>query len=406
MKRITDFDSINIGLANVKEALARISDPQNSFKAIQVAGTNGKGSVSSFLEVMFLEKKASKKLLTAKFTSPHLLSVTERISIQGRNVSASYFKALHQELFGIAFEEDVIDLSFNELELGFKEKTYERVYSKPLLSELALGFKLSYFERLAVLAFEYFKRQGVDLAILEVGLGGRFDATNIISPEHTLATVITSIGLDHQEYLGNTLEEIRTEKEAIIKDRVPHFDYLDIEDAAARHSLSADLNSRNGINFLLAKDVFETLNKVSLSEIEIDDVFRSFEKRWKGRYDYDAQKRILIDGAHNPDAAKKLNEYINAEIKPSRRIFVVAFLDKDVDSFINELALKANDILIITELDMKRAFKKENLKIANKILADDLASALEKAKDLRSDNDLLIITGSLYLIGNFYKKKS
>jgi dihydrofolate synthase / folylpolyglutamate synthase len=169
---------INYSLGRIERFHQAFSCPQSAYRTIHVAGTNGKGSVS-FKIAYALEKEGYKVGL---FTSPHLFDATERVRINQKNISPQDFTLLYQEI-------------------SEKEKV--------------LGEKLTFFEVLTLMAFIYFQREKVDFAVIEAGLGGRLDATNILTP---YAVVITSIALDHMEYLGTSLEDIAREKAAIIKD--------------------------------------------------------------------------------------------------------------------------------------------------------------------------------------------
>ena len=364
-------------LERFKDYLFLRGNPQDSFKSIHVAGTNGKGSVCTFLEQMYLTFKPELKI--AKYTSPHLVSYTERISINGEDISYEAFKSLWLELFNEDFEK----VSTKFFELG--------------------SFGLSHFEKLTVLAFEYFKRNKVDIAILEVGMGGRLDATNVLSSEKTLATLITHIGMDHEEYLGTSIEEIRKEKEAIKKEGVTHFDYMEIETDALFP------NSLKGSNFLLAKKCFEFLNAYEISDPESLQIIEKFKLRLKGRMDY--QDGFLVDSAHNPDGAKILEAEITALEKEhdlKRRVFILGFLDKNYKDFIENLKLRADDRVIFVDIGSERSTSSSELKefLQAKYPKIECAAFSSLSEALWSFNalpcTLLILAGSLYLIGEYY----
>jgi len=185
----TEVDYLNsLGLHNVKPGLDRISkildylgNPQNKFKSIIVGGTNGKGSVSSIISSVLINNNYKAGL----YTSPHLIKVNERISLNYKSISNYDLSVLIKKLKNICIELDV---------------------------------KPSYFEFLTALSFMYFYGKNIDICILEVGMGGRWDATNVVTP---LISVITNISFDHMDYLGNTLHEIGQEKAEIIKNNVP-----------------------------------------------------------------------------------------------------------------------------------------------------------------------------------------
>lgn len=381
---------INLGLDRVSSVLEELWRPQDEFNVIHVAGTNGKGSVCAFLELMYLKFKP--ELRVAKYTSPHLISVTERIRVQGNEISEEDFKKLY----------DVILRTQSEGSSG-------------LACEFALDpssqapqddHQLTEFEKITCVAFLYFKEQGVDLAILETGLGGRLDATNIC--ENKLATAITNVSFDHMDYLGNTLEEIRYEKEGIKREGVPHFEGIDLE-------FSGYPNSITGQNFLLALKIFESLNDVKLSLDEKQMIIVEFQKQSRARFDLDMKNRILVDGAHNPAGAKELAGFINEKIADEAKTFIIAMMDKDYESFLEELMPcvdLSRDKFIFTKVDSDRSLDPEQmLKRAQTVIASTKRSnqskvILGEAKDLKealkSSSGFKVITGSLYLAGEYY----
>lgn len=376
-----DFTKVNPSLDNVTKALRLLNNPQDSFQSIQVAGTNGKGSVCNFLELYALNHLDSRPKV-AKYTSPHYLSVCERIVVDGKEISQCDFDQLWQEFFG----------------------------NDALLSPEQLAFDLSYFEKLTVLAFEYFRRQKVDLAILEVGLGGRWDATNVISPEKTLATAITSIGLDHQEYLGNTIEEIRAEKEAIKKTGVKHFDYLDLPDCSGAQAGSLSPNDINGSNFILASQIFEYISQEKLNDMQKQKIHQEFESKQKGRFEYLLEENIILDSAHNPDAAKSLASFVNAKAKPGgKRYWLIGLLDKDYKGFLQELDFREGDCICFSNIQSERSQDAQKLKQyleakqPNVFAFKDISEASEFIDKERQVNETLIVTGSIYLLGEFYQ---
>ena len=178
---------IKLGLENVTTLLLALGHPQNRFPAVHIAGTNGKGSVSAVLDAML----RAHGLRTGLYTSPHLARVEERIRVDGRMIAPRRFR---ERLAGL---KTVID---------------------GLMAEGKLVYHPTYFEVLTALAFVEFAERGVDVAVLEVGLGGRFDATNVVRP---LVSVITTIAMDHEKHLGTTLREIASEKAGIVKPGIP-----------------------------------------------------------------------------------------------------------------------------------------------------------------------------------------
>lgn len=465
---------INPSLNNIVNFLQAIKEPHHSFKAIQIAGTNGKGSVCTFLELMFLNCKQNLGLRQkhiGKYISPHLVSVCERISVNGVNISEFDFLTLCKELFNESYDfqksefmslksghsealgndERLSLLSVNGDSKNERNEAMEDLYCKKtpfsdfseqglrnderlsLLSvnddsknerneaveDLRRG--LTEFEKLTVIAFEYFKRQNIDLAILEVGLGGKWDATNCIAPKNTLATAITNISMDHMDYLGNSLEEIRQEKEGIIKQGVTHYDgghiFSTVKVKESNDIYSCKLNGLNGKNFLLAKKIFEDLNSCQLDIDFQRSLIEEFSTKYRARLDYNHKSNILIDGAHNPAAAIELREFVN-KLSINKKIYILGFLDKDYQSILENLFqnsvngdLSKNSTVIFTKVNnsrstepslLSKSLQKIKSDFQNIILSSSLEEAIEKAYSIKNTNDLLIISGSLYLAGEYY----
>jgi dihydrofolate synthase/folylpolyglutamate synthase len=353
---------IQLGLDRINNILAKLSNPQLDFSVIHIAGTNGKGSVASLLELLYLRHR--RDLTVAKYTSPHLVSITERIRVNGENISDEKFDELY--------------------------KTINEVASDNYLTE---------FEKITCVAFMYFQESAVDIVILETGLGGRLDATNVC--EKKLATIITNIGLDHQEYLGDTIEKIRNEKEGIKRPGVPHYEGKDIQTKSFPNSIT-------GQNFLLALKVFEDLNSIVLNELEKKDLLEEFNKQSKARFAIDNDKKILVDGAHNTAAAKVLAEFVNEQLGGKAKTFIVAMLDKDHEKFFDELMACIDliqDTIILTKISSDRSWNlssvKESLLEKYPKLRLQEAETLEQA--IKQAEGFLIITGSLYLAGEYYQ---
>ncbi len=366
---------INYSLDVISRAMAMLEPLP--YKTIHIAGTNGKGSTCSFLELLYLNRLP--KIKIGKYISPHIWSITERFSVNGKDILDIQLEAIKSQLSTANSEWNL----------------------------------LTDFEQETLLALEYFRQEQVDVAILEVGLGGRLDATNVMPAENRLATAITNISFDHMDYLGDTLEKIRTEKEGIKRDGVPHFEATVIARSASHAALAAGSgatwqspNARNGANFLLAIEIFESINKLKVSEEIKTKVIEQFPLRYKGRFNYN--NGILIDGAHNPDGMRVLNNFIQSlqDTKIDRKIFVLAFLDKDYQSCLQELFSNGvldmdKDIVILTELDSDRAtpaaLVEEYIPVSSLIIHDP-REAIVKAKELKAENDLVVITGSLRLV--------
>lgn len=375
---------INPSLDKIKEALTILKEPQNNYKVIHIAGTNGKGSCCSFLELLYLnskEKHPYKKI--GKYTSPHLLSVTERFSINAKDIEQKDFDSYWQKLFTAE------DAPLKEIEL-------------------------TYFEQLTALAFLFFKEQGCDLVILETGLGGRWDATNTCLAENTLATAITNISFDHMDYLGDSLDKIRTEKEGIKKDNVPHFEGDDYKPSDKNISP----NSSSGENFLLALDIFETLNSTKLSSEHKLEIIENFKARYLGRFQFHAETNTLIDGAHNEAAAFKLKAFIDDKFNETKKYYIIGILDKDYKSYLNALIkdFGPKDHIFFTAVDSSRSLSSLTLKeycleslALNPAQVEAFSSLNECLKSQmlasRASDTLLVVSGSLYLVAEYLKLK-
>ena len=170
-----------LGLDRVKDFLSLIGSPENSFKAVHIAGTNGKGSTSAMVESILREAGFK----TGLYNSPHIVSFNERIKVNGLNIS---------------------NRALVELVESTKKKMEES------------GISLTYFEFITAIAFKHFANQGVEIAVVEVGMGGRLDATNVVTP---LVSVITNIAIEHKKHLGNTVAQIAKEKAGVIKENIP-----------------------------------------------------------------------------------------------------------------------------------------------------------------------------------------
>ena len=373
---------IKEGLERIKELTAALGEPQNFYKTIHVAGTNGKGSVCA----MLAEILKTQGLRVGLFTSPHLESYCERIKINGENISENDFA-----------------------EMIFRVKDCNVV--------------ATHFEVLTAAAFEYFKERAVDIAVIEVGLGGTFDSTNVISPE---LSVITNVALDHENILGD-LENIARNKAGIIKPNIPVVTCaegkpLEIIRAVAKEknsplyeispsklkAQSLKLNLRGEyqqMNAALAVKAAQILG------IDNDTICAALKRvEWAGRFEVieNSSGVFVIDGAHNPHGAKALRDSLDKNFLNGKRIWVFGALrDKNFDEMI-KILFRADDFVIVTPPDSERAASTEILcetlrkyKISCTAVENNF-EAVERLKN--SFGDVKIIAGSLYLIGNVRRK--
>lgn len=378
---------IRPGLQRIKKLLEILGEPQNKYKTIHVTGTNGKGSVCAILS----QTLTATNIKTGLFTSPHLVSYCERIKINDEDISENDFAGL-------------VDLM-----------------KKSIAKMLAAGDEHpTLFETLTAMAFKYFADQKVEYAVIEVGLGGLLDSTNVIIPE---VSVITNVANDHAERCGGDILGIAKYKAGIIKPNIP------VVTGAAGEPLkiirdTAKLNNSKlyvlGEDFFVDESVqislqgeYQKFNyaiaamtaKIINSELRIPNS----ELSWAGRFElFNLNGRqIIIDGAHNGAGAVALRESLDKKFPNSRRVFLFGVLkDKDIDVIIDKL-FTAQDYIIVTRPNSERAAETEDIckrlqsKSIESAAIDNNYEAFEKFINL--DGDLFIAAGSLYLIGYIRK---
>lgn len=407
--------------SDTRKLLDILGNPEKDIRAVHIAGTNGKGSVAKMMSLI-LEEQGYK---TGLFTSPHLVRMNERIAVNGEYIS----------------DADMVLLF---------DKVMEAINS-PLLKDCPHP---AFFEFLFLMAALYFKEQKCDYVVYETGLGGRLDATNIIIPE---ISIITSIGMDHMQYLGNTIKEIAGEKAGIIKAGIPVVYNTGDEEAdqvikeKAKELCSPEINVVqyignkmqipeeinsiiSGFSALYQKDNAYTAitaayvmsinpNNVLSEEAEhipesqklwlyIKNALSRFA--WSGRMEFVADN-IVIDGAHNEDAIKRTVESVNYICKKDgwkkiSLLFAVSS-DKDYESIIRILTenLEFEDVYV-GELDSERKQDAGTvMKLFQKYMPaekhfdvvgyDNIASAWRLATSELTDDTLLLVVGSLYMVG-------
>lgn len=384
---------IKFGLENITAIVERLGRPDRTFKSVHVAGTNGKGSVTAMVDAAL--RAAGHR--TARYTSPHLTDLSERFVIGGRPVA-------HDTLVcAVATVRDVVE---------------------SLRFDGTLGVQPTFFEVTTAAAFELFRRAEVEIAVLEVGLGGRLDATNIVSP---VVTAITSIALDHQLYLGSTLAEIAFEKAGIIKAGVPVVvGPVDPESlgviarvanergAALIRATPADAaaftlglhGDHQRANAGVAVRLLEQLTARGVG-VPSDAVARGLaDPEWPGRLD---QRRLpdgrelLLDAAHNPAGAAALASYLTAESQRRPLVFA-AMRDKDIDGMFRIL-LPAIGAAVMTRASNPRSADPGMLADSARTIAPALPIAIEP-----SSTDALaaawrmspriVVAGSIFLLGD------
>jgi len=405
---------IKLGLGTITRLCESLGHPERTFRTVHIAGTNGKGSVAAMVHAGLINAG----LQAALYTSPHLNNIAERFVI-GRNPVET--KILHDTTEYVLDQADALVCSGT-------------LQSSP-----------TFFEATTAIAFELFRRSKVDTAVIEVGLGGRYDASNIIEP--TLVS-ITSIGLDHQQQLGNSLTSIATEKAGIIKTEVPVVTGLLPSDAATHVcNIAAKVNSTvipafqdvsiksrciegrsflkirtpqhqykeiplalRGIhqeeNAVVAIRIMETLNPLGI-EIPYDAIEKALrEVEWPGRLELialDRTRQVLLDAAHNPDGAAALARYLSQWYIERPPLIFAAMNDKDVTGMLRKL-LPVVGPVIVTGLNNTRAMDLKTIetKVATLeperevIKVNNPTEALKKAFLYGS---MVCVAGSFFLVG-------
>ncbi|WP_195940187.1 bifunctional folylpolyglutamate synthase/dihydrofolate synthase [Romboutsia sp. 1001713B170131_170501_G6] len=406
---------VRLGLDNISKLLELLGNPQDKINIIHVAGTNGKGSTCSFITSIL--KEAGYKV--GLYTSPFLETFTERIRVNGENIP----------------EDDVA-----RIVTLIKEKIEYMVangYSYP-----------TEFEIVTAMAFYYYCEQNVDFVALEVGLGGRYDATNVINKSEV--SVITSISLDHVGILGDTIDKIAYEKGGIIKEngvaivydqsdeakdvikdicKEKNAKYIEVKFDSMKIKKS-DINSQvysckimnktyedleikligehQVNNSMLALSVIEYLKEAKNLDINEDDIRRGLlNTKWPGRIEKLMEDPIfIIDGAHNEDGASSLAKSISKNFVNKKGTLLIGMLeDKDIDSVL-KIIMPYFDKVITTTPDNPRAISCEILKDKISKYVDDVISIenIEEAVNYTLRNskkeDIIISAGSLYMIGS------
>ncbi|HEY7532637.1 MAG TPA: folylpolyglutamate synthase/dihydrofolate synthase family protein [Nitrospiraceae bacterium] len=399
---------IKLGLETMLALLARMGSPQARFQSVHIAGTNGKGSTAAMVAAML----QAEGYRVGLYTSPHLVDFRERIKIGGRMIAEEHVSQLTQHI------------------------------NQSCRQDLSPTF----FEFTTAMAFQHFADSAIDVAVVEVGLGGRYDATNVLQP---VVSAITTIALDHQEYLGSTLAAIAWEKAGVVKPHVPivigrldkepaevigeiaegqqaplhelnrHFwitgnspDRFDYHGMTSRYeALSCPLAGRHQLdNAACALAIAEVLaaRGLSVSEKAIRRGLHLVE--WAGRLEtVDEHPTVVLDGAHNSAAAVALADSLTTMMQSGsyRRLILVLGMmrDKDHRAFMMPLRHLVAD-LVLTRADLARAATVSELRATLQDLVPSLyeatmpVDALALAKRLAKPDDLICVTGSLMLVGD------
>ncbi len=411
-----EFFGVKLGLANINRLLELCGNPQNNQKIIQIAGTNGKGSVAAMLETIL----QSAGYRVGLFTSPHLVDFAERIRINQKNIPRDKIGEL----------------------TGYLLPGINQIAGEPGLAHP------TYFEVNTAMALLYFHQEKTDWSLLEVGMGGRLDATSAVTPR---AVIITNISLDHQRYLGDNIRDIAYEKAGTIKQNVPVFtraagealevimetcrrknaplisgDKLGkiIKNQPAKNGQLVSLETRRrryddlfiplpgphqADNALLAVNVADYLGGVSEEQVK-KGLARTF---WPGRIMIIGENPlIIIDGAHNTDSMEKLKHTIKQNFPHQRLIVVLAFLaDKNVSDVLRSILSTAAEVIVTEVGNSKRALPADTLAAmvnsegVEVTIKRSSVAALNYARSIADAADLILICGSLYLAGELLEQR-
>ncbi len=411
-RRGNEVQGIHLGLHRTLAVMGSLGNPHREYAVLHIAGTNGKGSVAAMSEAIF--RDAGRR--TGLYTSPHLVRVEERIRVGGHEIAPRRFAALISQI---------------------------RDVEASLLRRKKIDRPLTYFEFVTCCAFLFFALEKVDVAVVEVGLGGTLDATNVVHPR---ACVITGISYDHRNLLGNTLAEIAGEKAGILKPGVPAMtacrapSALRVIRAVARQKgvplieidrdctirirgerkgrytfdLETPRRSYRGLRLALAGEhqvrnaalavcAAEAIDSLPVRARDVREGLAS--TRWPGRLDeYRACRRTLLEGAHNPEGAQLLRAFL--ESRPESEIHLVfgALRDKDIRKMGNALFPLAGSIQLAPLNNARSADPKEVLAMFRRFAGKTRVhasskEALKAAWQACSPKGLVVVTGSLYLLG-------
>jgi len=370
-------------LGPIRESCNMFENPQLAFPTIHIAGTNGKGSTAAFLTSILMQSGYRVGL----YTSPHILDVRERIQVDRVQIS-----------------ED--DLAFHVARIR---------------ESLPDDKALTYFEFLTLLAFLYFQEKKVDIAVIEAGLGGRLDATNVIVPQ---VVIITPISLDHTKHLGKTLTEIATEKCGVIKRGVPTV--VAQQPPEAMHVIQRWCDEMGSpICMAFAEEVTQSLSLagehqkqnaacaveaahlLADAKFEIRDIGKALgDTHWDGRLEVvNRAPRVILDGAHNPAGAVVLADYIGKEIKRENAVLMLGVMaDKDIHGICRSLIPTVRDVICVKVPSERSASPKDIAARARSFGASvhqegEISEALSKWMKKLGAKDTLIISGSFVTVG-------
>jgi dihydrofolate synthase/folylpolyglutamate synthase len=422
----TQAAAAKFDLENISTLAKALCHPERKYRSVHIAGTNGKGSTAAFTESIL----RTAGIRTGLYTSPHLERINERIRVNGEEIADAEFAE-----------------SFTKIQALIEE----------LLAKGKLRAHPTFFEVVTALAFEHFARAGVEFAIFEVGLGGRLDATNIVTPD---VSVITKVDFDHENFLGHSLAEIAGEKAGIIKAGVPlvlaeqgpeardvilkraaelgavvhesekeyvaevvssvdgcvRADVVNVK-SGARFRVTPNLRGRfqlgNAMNAIVVAEMLRA-RRVGISDAAIEQGIA--KAVWPGRIEkLQSGPDVYLDGAHNPSAARELANFVSENVAERKvTLLFAAMRDKAVDEIAGILFSHANEV-IFTQPKISRAISAAQLadmagEYARRFrVIPDASAAFEDALANANVDDAIFVTGSLYLVGelrHYWKARS
>jgi dihydrofolate synthase/folylpolyglutamate synthase len=415
---LAHMPSHKFDLAHMRVLLEALGNPQTKFESVLIAGTNGKGSTAATLASIV--RTAGRK--TGLYTSPHLVRVNERIRVNGVEIADVDFAAMYEKI---------------------------EAECQVLMANGALPWHPSFFEMLTAMAFLHFASTGIEVAVLEVGMGGRLDATNVVDP---MVSVITDVDLDHQKFLGNTIAEIAAEKAGIIHEggllvtlpQHPQANDVIGRTAMERHARAVsasqyvpsltpaeDWGGKNRYplrvtgqdiivdsplvgrhqmrNIALAIAAAEQLSLAGM-EISAANIERGIrETNWPGRFQVipsaEGRPEMVLDVAHNPAGAWALRSALSDRYEGRKITLLFGVLrDKAVED-ISQILFPIADHVVVTAVDNPRSATVEEIAEAaartgtEVVRATSVADAMEKARELADSDGVVVVTGSIYLVG-------
>ena len=386
---------IKFGLDNIRALLARLGNPHQAYQSIHIAGTNGKGSVTAMVDAVL--RRAGHH--SARYTSPHLVDLSERFVVDGRPASPDEMRRSAADVRNVI---------------------------EGMIGDGTLPARPTFFEATTAMAFDLFRNARVEFAVIEVGLGGRLDSTNVIEP---VVTAITSIDFDHQQYLGHTLAAIAAEKAGIIKESIPvvvgnvapeaydviarvarerHAELIRSHDTLRSYGpLHVGLRGEHQIaNAGVALGVLEALERRGVA-VGVDAIHDGLANvTWPGRLDHRtlaSGHQIVLDAAHNPAGARALASYVRSlGVKPT--LVFGAMRDKDVEGMLAELLPEVARV-VVTKASSPRSADPHELAsrirhIAPSLEVSVVLSPHEAVVAATHSSPLTVVAGSIFLLGD------